>query len=99
MLTGTARLTALEDMLTGAKTVHSAQIATTHAKLRTLIDTVPGRPILVSGDKSISFFISILLDSVFILHSLAPDKIIIGLVTTHLRVIIYLVFLPFFNSA
>jgi hypothetical protein len=34
----TAQLAALEDMLTAAKTVHSAQIATTHAKLRTLID-------------------------------------------------------------
>jgi len=68
-----ARLAALKDMLTAAKTVHFAQIATTRAKLRTLVDGIDAiRPILVTNP--LHFSSSNLLDSVFMHHSLAPDK-------------------------
>jgi len=68
-----ARLAALKDMLTAARTVHFTQIATTQAKLRTLVDGIDAiRPVLVTDP--LRFSSSNLLDSVFMHHSLAPDK-------------------------
>jgi hypothetical protein len=60
-------------MLTAAKTVHFAQIATTRARLRALVDEIVAiRPILVP--RGPRFTSSNLLDSMFMHHSLAPDK-------------------------
>ena len=69
-----AQLAALEDMITAAKTMHVAQMATiVRARLRTLIDAFnTARPILVTNPCHLSF--SNLHDSVFISHSLASDK-------------------------
>lgn len=68
-----ARLTALKDMLTAAKTIRSAQIATIRAKLRTLVDGIDAiRPILVTNPRHFSS--TSILDSMFMRHPLAPDK-------------------------
>lgn len=66
-----ARLTAFKDILAAAKTVHFSQIATIRAKLRTLVDEMVAirpisNPLLCSSSN--------LPDSVFMHHSLAPDK-------------------------
>ena len=74
-IVSTARLSALKDMLTAAKTVyssHSRQVAIIRARIRALIDGIDAvRPILLTSPY---FSSSSLLDSVFMHHSLAPDK-------------------------
>ena len=68
-----ARLTALKDMLTAAKTVRSTQIATIRAKLRILVDGIDAvRPVLVTNP--LHFSSSSILDLMFMRHPLAPDK-------------------------
>jgi hypothetical protein len=67
------QLTAVEDMLTAAKTACSSRIASIHTRLRALIDEVEAvRPIFVTNPSHFSF--PNLYDSVFIPHSLSPDK-------------------------
>jgi uncharacterized coiled-coil protein SlyX len=67
------QLTAIEDMLTAAKTVRSARMASIHATLRALVDKVEAvRPISVTNPSYFSF--PNLNDSVFLPHSLSPDK-------------------------
>ena len=68
-----ARLTAFKDMLAAVKIVHSTQMATVHDRLHASIDRFDTvRPILVTNPSLFSS--SSLYDSVFIPHSLAPDK-------------------------
>jgi hypothetical protein len=60
-------------MITAAEIICSGQIASIHAKLKTLVDGIDAiRPILVTNP--LHFASSTLLDSMFICHSLAPDK-------------------------
>jgi hypothetical protein len=60
-------------MITAAEIICSGQIASIRAKLKTLVDGIDAiRPILVTNP--LHFASSTLLDSMFICHSLAPDK-------------------------
>ena len=69
----TARLTAFKDMLTAAKTLHSTRTATILAKFGTLVDGIDAvRPVLVTDP--VHFTSSSLFGSMFVHHSLAPDK-------------------------
>jgi len=69
----TARLAAFNDMLAAAKTLRSTQTATILAKFRTLVDGIDAvRPVLVTNP--LHFPPSDLFGSMFMRHSLAPDK-------------------------
>jgi hypothetical protein len=69
----TARLAAFKDMLNAAKALHSTRTATILAKFRTLVDGIDAvRPVLVTDP--LHFPSSNLFGSMFMRHSLAPDK-------------------------
>ena len=69
----TCQLTAIEDMLTAAKTVHSPRMALIHTRRRALVDQVEAVcPISVTNPSHFSF--PNLYDTVFTPHLLSPDK-------------------------